>query len=282
MNLNKKGKLYIFLKNNLPLKAKHYLYFLIHFKNNLKIKIPHWILKFLVTKIYDQNNNKLFTLRNFGGSTVSRGLSMFRTQPELCEWINNFEENSVFVDIGANIGLYSLYAAKKGHKVIALEPESLNFACLNLNIKDNNFKNKISAFPVAINDELKISYLNMNVMKFGGSGNTFERKVNDHGNQFDSVYSQGSISFTLDYLLEKTNTIPNYIKIDVDGNELKVIRGMSKIIQDKNLRSICIELNPDFNEHAEVFEILKKYFKKPTKHNWYNGQEVFNHTFYRM
>ena len=279
MNLNKKGKLYIFLKNNLPLKAKHYLYFLIHFKNNLKIKIPHWILKFLVTKIYDQNNNKLFTLRNFGGSTVSRGLSMFRTQPELCEWINNFEENSVFVDIGANIGLYSLYAAKKGHKVVALEPESLNFACLNLNIKDNNFKNKISAFPVAINDELKISYLNMNVMKFGGSGNTFERKVNDHGNQFDSVYSQGSISFTLDYLLEKTNTIP---KIDVDGNELKVIRGMSKIIQDKNLRSICIELNPDFNEHAEVFEILKKYFKKPTKHNWYNGQEVFNHTFYRM
>ena len=57
MNLNKKGKLYIFLKNNLPLKAKHYLYFLMHFKNNLKIKIPHWILKFLVTTIYDQNNN---------------------------------------------------------------------------------------------------------------------------------------------------------------------------------------------------------------------------------
>ena len=49
-------------------------------------------------------------------------------------------------------------------------------------------------------------------------GNTFERKVNDHGNQFDSVYSQGSISFTLDDLLEKTNTIPNYIKIDIDGN----------------------------------------------------------------
>ena len=71
MNLNKKGKLYIFLKKNLPLRAKHYLYFLMHFKNNLKIKIPNWILKFLVTKIYDQNNNKLFTLRNFGGSTVS-------------------------------------------------------------------------------------------------------------------------------------------------------------------------------------------------------------------
>lgn len=282
MNLNKNGKLYIFLKKNLPLKVKHYLYFLMHFKNNLKIKIPHWIFKFLITKIYDENNNKLFTLRNFGGSTISRGFSMFRSQPELCEWINKFEKSSVFVDVGANIGLYSLYAAKKGHRVIALEPESLNFACLNLNIKDNNFKDKISAFPIAVNDELKISYLNMHAMKFGGSGNTFERKINDHGNQFDSIFSQGSVSFTLDDFLEKTNIVPNYIKIDVDGNELKVIKGMSKVIQDENLKSICIELNPKFDEHAEVFQVLEKYFKKKIKHNWYDGQEVFNHTFYRI
>ena len=282
MNLNKKSKLYVFLKKNLPLKGKHYLYFLLHFKDNMKIKIPHWILGFLVTKIYDQNNDKLFTLRNFGGSTVSRGLSMFRTQPEIPKWINSFEKNSVFIDVGANIGLFSLYAAKKGHKVVSFEPESLNFACLNLNIKDNNFQDKISAFPVAVNDEAKISYLNLNVMKFGGSGSTFERKINDHGNQFDSIYSQGSISFKLDDLLEETKTIPNYIKIDVDGNELKVVKGMTKIIQNKNLKSICIELNPGFNEHAEVFEILKKYFKGYSKENWHQGQEVFNHIFYKI
>ena len=102
MNLNKKSNLYIFLKKNLSLKAKHYLYFLMHFKNNLKIKIPKWILKFLITTIYDQNNNKLFTLRNFGGSTVSRGFSMFRSQPEICEWINNFEENSGVPVVGSN------------------------------------------------------------------------------------------------------------------------------------------------------------------------------------
>jgi FkbM family methyltransferase len=135
---------------------------------------------------------------------------------------------------------------------------------------------------VAVNDEAKISYLNLNVMKFGGSGSTFERKINDHGNQFDSIYSQGSISFKLDDLLEETKTIPNYIKIDVDGNELKVVKGMTKIIQNKNLKSICIELNPGFNEHAEVFEILKKYFKGYSKGYRHQGQEVFNHIFYKI
>ena len=57
---------------------------------------------------------------------------------------------------------------------------------------------------------------------------------------------------------------------------------MTKIIQDENLKSICIELNPDFNEHAEVFEILKRYFKKNIKHKWYDCQEVFNYTFYKI
>jgi len=53
-------------------------------------------------------------------------------------------------------------------------------------------------------------------------------------------------------------------------------------IQNKNLKSICIELNPSFNEHVEVFEILKKYFKRYSKENWHQGQEVFNHIFYKI
>ena len=46
-----------------------------------------------------------------------------------------FKENSYLIDIGANIGIYSLYAAANGHKVLALEPESSNYFQINLNIK---------------------------------------------------------------------------------------------------------------------------------------------------
>ena len=276
-----KEKIYQYLKKNLPLRIKHYLYFILHFKNNLKINFPKWLFKYLITNIYDRDKKKIFTLRNFGGSTISRGFSMFRSDPEVCNWIDDFDKDTLMVDIGANIGLYSLYAAKKGHKVYAFEPESLNFSCLNLNISDNNLNDKIHAFPIAINDEEKISSLNLGSMKFGGSGNSFDRKITDSGLDFNPFYKQGSVSFSLDFISKKLNFFPEYVKIDVDGNELKVINGMSVILESKNLKSICVELNPEFKEHSEVFEILSNYFKNYKKYQWYDGQEVFNYIFKR-
>ena len=91
-----------------------------------------------------------------------------------------------------------------------------------------------------------------------------------------------SISCTFDYLVERTAITPNYIKIDVDGNELQIIKGMTETLKNKELKSICIELNPEFKEHKEVFDILKNNFNKYEKKNWYYGQIVFNHIFYKI
>ena len=53
-------------------------------------------------KFYSPNRLNIFRIKTF-----------FSKEPETIDWINNFEENSTFFDIGANIGLYSCYAAKK-------------------------------------------------------------------------------------------------------------------------------------------------------------------------
>ena len=224
---------------------------------------------------------KIFSLRNFGGSTISRGFNMFRTDPEVCEWIDSFKENSTVVDIGANVGLYSLYAAKKNHKVYAFEPESLNFSCLNLNIFDNNLNDKVLAFPIAIENEEKVSKLNLSSMHYGSSGNTFARSISDSGLEFEPIYKQGSVSSSLDAISKKLDFNPDNIKIDVDGNELMVINGMREVLSSKKLKSICIELNPKFQEHSEVIEILNNHFDKYKKCQWYEGQEVFNYIFKR-
>ena len=276
-----KKNAYLFLKKNLPIRIKNYIYFFLHLKNNIKIKFPKLLFKFLKTNIYDRDKKKIFSLRNFGGSTISRGFSMFRTDPEVCNWIESFGENTIVVDIGANVGLYSLYAASKNHKVYAFEPESLNFSCLNLNIFDNNFNDKIFAFPIAINDVEKISRLNLSSMHYGGSGNTFDRQISDSGLKFEPIFKQGSVSFSLDEICKRLNFTPDIIKIDVDGNELKVINGMKEVLVSKNLKSICIELNPKFKEHSEVLEILSNYFDDCKKYQWYEGQEVFNYIFKR-
>ena len=56
---------------------------------------------------------------------------------------------------------------------------------------------------------------------------------------------------------------------------------MLNILDDKNFKSICVELNPNFNEHSKVVKILCEYFNDYKKFEWYNGQEVFNYIFKR-
>ena len=276
-----KSRLYLFLKDNIPDSFKQYIYPILNFKKNLITRLPLWILKYLKTNIYGRDKKKIFSLRNFGGSSVARGFSLFRTDPEVAEWIETFEENSCFIDIGANIGIYSLYAAHYKAKVYSFEPESLNFSCLNLNISDNKFNNHIIAFPIAISDNMEVSLMNLSKVSFGASGHSFDRKITDSGKTFDPLFKQGSISCSLDEVIDKFDILPNYIKIDTDGNELKVLNGMKKTLSLNELKSICIELNPNFNEHLEAYNILKNNFKTYKKFEWYKGQDVFNYIFYR-
>ena len=92
--------------------------------------------------IVKDNNKKIFSVRKFGGATSGRAKSFFSKEPATVKWIDSFEKNSNFLDIGANIGIYSLYAASKDVNVVSLEPESSNYYQLNLNIADNSFQKK--------------------------------------------------------------------------------------------------------------------------------------------
>ena len=164
-----KKKIIDLCKKFLPENVLHKLINIRDLPKKMNIIYSNYVLNLLKTDILDKDKKKIFSLRNFGGSTISRGYHLFSSAPDIVDWINKFEENSLFVDVGANVGIYSLYAAKKNHKVLALEPESLNFSCLNLNISDNKLNKKISAFPIAADEENKVSVLHIRNLKFGGS-----------------------------------------------------------------------------------------------------------------
>ena len=73
--------------------------------------------------------------------------TLLTKEPETIEWINNFKDNKelVFWDIGANIGLYSIYAALryKDIKIISFEPSTNNLRILSRNISINQLDEKI-------------------------------------------------------------------------------------------------------------------------------------------
>src|SRR3990167_8176822 len=96
-------------------------------------------------------------------------------EPETLQWIDNIPEKSVFWDIGANIGLYSLYAAKRRHcRVWAFEPSVFNLELLARNIFLNKLTYQICIVPIALNEELSENLIRMTTTDWSGALSTFQ------------------------------------------------------------------------------------------------------------
>lgn len=229
--------------------------FLFFFKNN-----PYLIDSLLNNKIniFSINNNKMFSLRNYGNIVNWRANSFFTKEPQTILWINNFHLGDKLIDVGANIGIYSLYSAYKGHQTIAFEPHPLNLALLNLNIYDNCLSDTLIAYPFALDDNFSISEINIEKFKFGDSGITYNNDSQFFKNKIDHNINIGACGITIDDFVSKTNFFPNHIKIDVDGNELKVLKGAIDTISKKNFKSISCEINKENSSSNECLTFFKE------------------------
>jgi hypothetical protein len=94
-------------------------------------------------------------------------------EPETLEWIDRIQYGSVIWDIGANVGLYSCYAAKtRNCTVMAFEPSVLNLELLAKNIYINDLVDKVTIVPLPLAEKLSFSTLNMSALDWGG-GNVY-------------------------------------------------------------------------------------------------------------
>ena len=92
-----------------------------------------------------------------------------RLEPELLDWIDTFPPDAVFYDLGASIGLFSLYAGFRGAKVYAFEPEAQNFGTLELNhfLNNETLQQPLHSFNVALSDETAVDWIHC---RFYGAG----------------------------------------------------------------------------------------------------------------
>ena len=187
----------------------------------------------------------------FDGSAkipLIRAKTILTKEPDTIAWINDFvAEGDVFYDVGANVGVFSLFAAKqKNAKVIAFEPSAENYAWLNRNIFLNNLSDNITAFNIALHDTNKASVLNLSAFMPGKAGHGFD--VTHAGSDYAAYvpeFTQGVLGLRMDEFIKTYDMpFPNHVKIDVDGNDPLVLNGMDGILADTRLRSIAIESNP--------------------------------------
>ena len=191
-------------------------------------------------------------------TTLKRAQTLFTKEPITIQWIRSFKKDSIFFDIGANVGVYTLFAAIVSKtQVFAFEPESSNYYTLMENIILNNLIDKISAYPIGLSNKTEITSLFIDSFSRGGSHHMIGESL-DHNLQVKKTkFKQGIFSTTLDELFSRWKfPIPNYLKIDVDGIEYKIIEKSKKLLQNNNLHSVLIEINPNRSKDRKIIKIL--------------------------
>ena len=192
--------------------------------------------------------------------------TIFEKEPETLQWIKDFKSQKneiLFWDIGANVGLYSIYAAclHENIKIISFEPSVLNTNILARNISENKLNEKIIINQIPLTNK-ENSFLEMkeSFVEEGASLSTFGEKFNYEGKDFKSKINYKIFGTTINYFIEnKILSIPNYIKIDVDGIEHLILEGSNKYLKNKKIKSIIVEINENFNEqYKRVLAIMEK------------------------
>jgi FkbM family methyltransferase len=190
--------------------------------------------------------------------TAWRVETLFTKEPDTIEWISGFQTDEVLLDVGANVGMYSIWAAKtRGVKVVAFEPESQNYGILNKNIYLNGLDERITAYCLALSNETGFSKLYLSEFVAGSSCHNYGEAIGYNYQPLKSSFSQGCFSTTIDDLVNrKIIQAPDHIKIDVDGIEPKVIAGARQTLADEKVRSVLIEINSNLDDHWEIVDLM--------------------------
>ena len=215
--------------------------------------------RYLFEQILDNALGRSLTVEHRGTTlefAVPNGLNRYRAatfatkEPETLEWIDRMSEKSVVWDIGANVGLYSCYAAKaRGCRVFAFEPSVFNLEVLARNIVLNQLTDQITIVPLPLSDGLAFNKLNMTSTSWGGSLSTFGQSYGHDGATLSKVFEFSTIGLSMvDAVSLLDVPRPDYIKMDVDGIEHLILKGGLPIL--RGIREASIEINDDFRTQA--------------------------------
>lgn len=184
--------------------------------------------------------------------------TLFKKEPITIEWIAGFRAGEVLADVGANVGMYSIWAARsRGVRVVAFEPESQNYALLNRNIVLNGLGGQVTAFCLALSDAAGLSQLHLSEFLPGASCHSFGEKVDYKHQPMTPAHSQGSVAAVLDDLVDAGAVpVPDHVKIDVDGFEPKVVAGLRRLVGAGRIKSFLIEVNQNLPDHMDMVREL--------------------------
>jgi FkbM family methyltransferase len=144
--------------------------------------------------------------------------------PEMLAWRQALRPGGLFVDVGANVGTYTIWAAECGAEVIALEPAADTFRLLLENVALNGYQ--VAAIQAAAGD------------RCGTARFTAGR---DAGNRLDPDGPVETRLVTIDSVIGGRHV--SGLKVDVEGFEIDVLRGCTRALSERRIGLIQLEWN---------------------------------------
>jgi FkbM family methyltransferase len=191
--------------------------------------------------------------------SLSDPISLWRAEtfwfkePETIEWLNFFGSTEnlhsiVLVDVGANIGIYTLYwcSLNRNLRAISIEPFEENYKLLVSNVDMNDFTDRVKFLKQPLSSQKNYGVYDISDKRPGSSSFKFSP-----GDMQDLGNSKLIESLTLDILLNRVAG-QKILKIDVDGNDFDILQGAEESLTNKDIVSILIE-----STEIQQYEIRK-------------------------
>jgi FkbM family methyltransferase len=169
-----------------------------------------------------------FILGSFAGPGGGGSVYFHMVEPEQAEAIASvLRPGDVFIDIGANVGFYTILASKRvGEKgrVYAIEPFLRNLFLLSIHVKINRCSNVVIV-PAACADVSGIAL-------FQPGRNPAEGRILSSADNVDAALKMAPVpAISLDNLCKNLSVCPSVLKIDVEGAELRVLQGARETLR---------------------------------------------------
>jgi len=173
-----------------------------------------------------------------GKTGASRALKLLTKQPATIEWIDTFRPKSVFWDVGANIGVYALYAALRADlRVTAFEPAAVNYFLLAANCEASALDNRVECLLLGLGATRSVARLEVSQFASALSFSFHGKRKRPYPGR------QAALVLPVDQLIEEYGlACPNYIKIDVPGLTEQIISGATRTLRREELLELHIEM----------------------------------------
>jgi len=223
------------------------------------------------------------TLNLVGYTRALELCARMNRETEVLDFIDRIEPGEVLYDLGACEGRFALYAALRGIRCYAFEPEALNFKALleNLALNGARAEHLLTPLNYAVGESNHQSTIKIGQPWAGGHHRVLADVSSRVDLDFNFVSEQAVEVVGLDAFINNRNLpAPNYMKVDVDGSELSFLKGAQQTLASPGLKAIIFELLEKDASYQEAIGLLEALsFSVVEKHEVEPG--LFNVVFER-